>query len=532
MRILAVAGGLLALAGGGCGPSSRGDTGGTIDAGAIVTPDATPLTGAFPAEPIIDTMGGTVPADVATLFAQPADGSPAPCLIDPDLGALLPRNWLRLLVEYLPSGGQNLFEIRLQAETEPNDLVVYTAGTSWKMPAAMWRIVTAAAAGGAPITISVRGAVWNGTGLTAGPSQPVQGEFSIAPADAPGAIVYWTISNGTALKGFTVGNETVHDVLRPGQVGTGCVGCHASTPDGDFIAFTAYTNPDAPADGHLDFRSLDGSLTVPPWLSDPARTIVARQIQAQPVFSPAHWSAGDRIVLGTKQSTVLDPHSEIIWIDLEATSDVQGVGWGVLARGSAGGMIATPSWTSDGQTVLFNQGSNMIEPSNHTDLYTIPYADRLGGDATALAGGSDPAYSESYASFSPDDQLIAFSRVGTGDTRILGWSSEVMVLPAGGGTPTRLESNDPPACTGQSSPGVTNSWPKWSPAITTVGGKTFYWVTFSSTRRGGIPQLYVGGVVVDGAGAITTYPAVYLWNQPAGESNHTPVWDVFDIPID
>jgi hypothetical protein len=31
-------------------------------------------------------------------------------------------------------------------------------------------------------------------------------------------------------------------------------------------------------------------------------------------------------------------------------------------------------------------------------------------------------------------------------------------------------------------------------------------------------------VLVDGEGKITTYPALYLWNQPQGEANHTPAW--------
>ena len=62
------------------------------------------------------------------------------------------------------------------------------------------------------------------------------------------------------------------------------------------------------------------------------------------------------------------------------------------------------------------------------------------------------------------------------------------------------------------------------------GGRTFYWVVFSSTRsEDGSPQLYVTPVVVDGSG-IHTYHALYLWNQPADEHNHTPAWDVFKIP--
>ena len=36
-------------------------------------------------------------------------------------------------------------------------------------------------------------------------------------------------------------------------------------------------------------------------------------------------------------------------------------------------------------------------------------------------------------------------------------------------------------------------------------------------------------VLVDGEGKITTYPALYLWNQPQGEANHTPAWDLFQL---
>ena len=45
----------------------------------------------------------------------------------------------------------------------------------------------------------------------------------------------------------------------------------------------------------------------------------------------------------------------------------------------------------------------------------------------------------------------------------------------------------------------------------------------------GNPQLYITGVVVDGT-TVQTYGALYLWNQPADENNHTPAWDFFMIP--
>jgi len=37
------------------------------------------------------------------------------------------------------------------------------------------------------------------------------------------------------------------------------------------------------------------------------------------------------------------------------------------------------------------------------------------------------------------------------------------------------------------------------------------------------------GLVVEN-GQPTSYSSIYLWNQPEVENNHTPAWDVFDIP--
>jgi hypothetical protein len=108
-------------------------------------------------------------------------------------------------------------------------------------------------------------------------------------------------------------------------------------------------------------------------------------------------------------------------------------------------------------------------------------------------------------------------------------AAEVFVVPSQGGLAVRLAANDAPACLGAPSPGLTNSWPKWSPQASTVGGRTYYWLIFSSKRELGIPQLYMTGVVEEG-GQLTTHGAVYLWNQPPAENNHTPAWDVFEIP--
>ncbi|HEX7604772.1 MAG TPA: hypothetical protein VF316_24305, partial [Polyangiaceae bacterium] len=154
------------------------------------------------------------------------------------------------------------------------------------------------------------------------------------------------------------------------------------------------------------------------------------------------------------------------------------------------------------------------------------------GTATAVPGASDPSFEEYYPVYAPDDAWLAFDRIPNGNNMYNAAKAEVFVIPSVGGTATRLAANDPPACTGKTSPGVTNSWPKWAPSATkTSDGRSFYWLVFSSTRdENGNPQLYVSPVVVDGQGNVTTFAALYLWNQPANENNHTPAWDVFKIP--
>jgi hypothetical protein len=37
--------------------------------------------------------------------------------------------------------------------------------------------------------------------------------------------------------------------------------------------------------------------------------------------------------------------------------------------------------------------------------------------------------------------------------------------------------------------------------------------------------------VVVSSGTITSYPALYLWNQPVDEANHTPAWDEFHLGV-
>jgi hypothetical protein len=305
-------------------------------------------------------------------------------------------------------------------------------------------------------------------------------------------------------------------------------------------------------------------------------------------FSRAHFQTGDRVEvvqLGAAEADPLNASgqpvglqpacqagtticvvSQLAWIDLEWTGGgavnrptaapgaPSNGGWGILARAGDPNSAGSPDWSHDGTRVAYTsvlQGTRdgrLDTPAagSSADIAWVPYGAFVGrpggagGPAAAVLGASDPSYNEYYPSFSPDDALLAFARAPSATTMYAQPLAEIYVVPsAGAPQPTRLSANDPPACSGLTSPGVENSWPKWAPGpvLPSSDGLLYYWIVFSSVRindpnsaasGGGAPkiQVYVAGVVVDPANQnrITTYPAIYAWNQDASANNLTPAW--------
>jgi hypothetical protein len=273
------------------------------------------------------------------------------------------------------------------------------------------------------------------------------------------------------------------------------------------------------------------------------------------------------------------------------------VSWGLISTIGELNSAVTPAWSNDGQTIAYvstDVSSTDGHPdwtANVADIHTVPYAEHAGGTVQPLAGASDPTKLEYYPDFSADDAFVAFVRapnpsrptrcvpkqdangvVSTCPAEDLGAdpdgpyynrNGEIFIVPRGGvgpgQQPTRLIANDPVSCTGETARGSINSWPKWSPRVANKDNKTYYFLMFSSAR--GYPdafqlararltpaisnksaQLYMAAIVVDDiTRQVTTYPAVYLWNQNTvvdangvghiePTSNLTPAWDDFSIP--
>jgi hypothetical protein len=581
----------------------------------------------FPSAPIYDNGA---PSNAGSLFGAAGSGNATggPCLIEPQVGttqspgAMFPNNWLRPMFLLSALSGQDLFEIRLHTDAETSDLVVYTTSTNWKMPKDLWTAL-AGHVQSQPITVTVRSVASSG----GTPSVGTSGFFTIAPAAADGAMVYWTTAafdnnaNNTTLKGFHVGDEGVTSALTTQQVqqtvraqsidggnlqpyssnGVFCIGCHTSTPDGLYVGFTAQW-PWASALASVQADGGAGVGSAPPWLTKGAISNLSPNINgyyAPPTvnqitmgiqtFSPLHYQNGDRKLVASLGSawdstSLTDPGkptgviSQLAWFDLEwngapptgsafnpwqpgqltsplalascssgtsgcATVTSPSGGWGILARNGDPSSAGSPNWGHQNDVIAYSStdvGTKdgrldcSATPNCKSDIYTVPFNNGAGGTAAPLQGASDPAYNEYYPAYSPDDALVAFNRVPSGTSMYNQPKAEVYVVAASGSSPVRLLANDPAQCTQLTSPGVQNTWPKWAPGPSQgTDGKTYYWVTFSSSRSPLAPgkqQLYVSGIVMDpSTKTVQTFPAIYLWNQEQTVNNLIPAWDNFAI---
>lgn len=253
----------------------------------------------------------------------------------------------------------------------------------------------------------------------------------------------------------------------------------------------------------------------------------------------------------------------------------QGKAIGIIARTGDARAALMPDFSNSGMQIAYTSTSTSLDGRigeiNDTDIYVVPFNGGMGGMATPLDGAAEKGVAEYYPNFSADDRFVAFNRIANvmsirdtmksnGFRNHLYYrpESEIWIVPTSAdvtadagevsaGKAIRLRANDPDSCSGKTSPGVLNSWAKFSPRVNTIGNKTYYWLIFSSTRdtppeqRASVTdpnyepietlysRLYMAAFTVEN-NKVKTYPAVYLWNQDETSNNLTPAWDEFKIP--
>jgi hypothetical protein len=535
-------------------------------------------------------------------------------------GALFPRNWLRPRFRWEGGASGALYEIKLSSKQQKHTLRAYTRQNTWTLPKEIWR-TAAYNLDEVKVTIRALGPDGSLTGtqgsfevapVDAGGSMVFWATTSSQVAEGSSKLHGFAVGDEAVIETLSVSKVETTPMLhengrdlrseyspkagfQPGAVQ--CIGCHAGTPDGQAVVFTDdYPWPKVVAS--ITSANLGKS---PSYLTPGARALLKQPWLGTQAMSSAHWGTGDRILLAS-YSMRSEPFAamnaekdRLIWIDLEtkvnipedvpatsvpapngrddlrnrrnmAITAARGTAWQELAMTGEMHNAVTPSFSNDGKRIAYV--STDKSPNGHqdytatlADIYTLPYNERKGGQAEPLPGASSADWFEYYPAFSSDDKYLAFTRAKKGsspDGPYYNRNGEIYVIASEGGTAERLLANDPPACSNEKSPGVLNSWPKWSPRVRVDRGKSYYFLIFSSARRYpdkfDIPrsmytpatldtrssQLYMAAFAVDEAGKITSYPAVYLWNQNllqangttqrVSTSNLTPAWAEFELP--
>jgi hypothetical protein len=531
----------------------------------------------FPSNP---EFAGNAPMNAPMMFGAAGTGSMAggPCLAEPADGALFPKNWLRPRVLWIPaSSSQTLFEVRVHADGEANDYVVYTTDNTWTMPKDRWQTIawTGPQNGmpaqdgnlmGRQITVTVRG--MSATGGTPAISNAAQ--FTIAPAIADGALVYWSTASfssmagdkNTTLQGFSVGDEGFTTALLASQVqqpvraqpvdggnlnpasynGVFCIGCHAATPDGTYVSFSSQW-PWANAMASVQAGEAGAA---PPWLTAGAISNLSPNINGyyQPptvnqvmmgiqTFSPAHYQTGDRRLVAQigaawnqtdvqikagQPGSATGVVSQLAWFDLE-WNGLPPVGMPYNPWGP------TPNTLNASPLALASPCTSM----NPGVACATPGVPGGGWGIIARNGDTNSAGGPSWShNLDGNTDLIAYgsTNLGTKDGRMdcqlsgPSCTSDVYIVPYGGGAGGAAT-----PLPGASDPSQNEYYPAWSPDDRLIA--------FNGVPKGtsmyNEPQADVYVVPYGGTNATATplksnNPVACTKEMPHGVQNTWPKW--------
>jgi hypothetical protein len=387
----------------------------------------------------------------------------------------------------------------------------------------------------------------------------------------PAPTVTWTDDGGP--RGTTPYNGAPQAFVA-GTAGGHCIGCHAISNDGKYMALTL--GGSSSTDG-ANFALLDIAMQQLISINPSART----DPNSSPTANPAdywkqfrHEGLAAENAWGPNTDRLVSMFQSRLYLTAITVSGTTGTAQRMGQVIPSWGEYATdPFWSHDGSLFVF---TSFATPTTHTYNPTGLNGDmRRGGKigiATATATGiNDDAQdlvpraanvSSYYPSISNDSKLVVFNQstcsadpnatdvnklmTDYGNYTCDGYDDSsatlFLVNASPGARPIQLNAANGAA-------GNANSWPRFSPDKGTFRGETLYWIAFSSRRPYGMqvnyqkaatltkPQLWIAGVR---AGEVIvgdpSYGAVWLPTQNPKQAtppgNHVPQWVKFAVVIE
>jgi mono/diheme cytochrome c family protein len=318
-------------------------------------------------------------------------------LVDPAFAALLypydktvfPRGLVGPELQWNGGGAADVYQIHLESSTfefttwstvpPPSRFNFPTA------PADIWRLMTNSTVG--DVTLSVQR--YDGTQAY----QPVVEDWKIAPANLAGTIYYWEINQGQVVR------------LKPGQSapqaflqsppGVTCIACHSVSANGSTMVASFNGGPS-------------------PWGTFDVATGTNNYSSGSPSGFQAISPTGSHVVYGQSQGGALS---------LATSTDVTSLATLVPTAGVA----VHPTWSNDGARIAYGARTN----GNWLDftqagLFAADVdvnAPAFSNQTELVAANADPTFPvNTYPSYSPDSQWLAFQRSNQARTRRSGRS--------------------------------------------------------------------------------------------------------------
>jgi hypothetical protein len=477
--------------------------------------------GGTPAQPIIITCPScpTFPPLGAGSGSVPACTGSAvdPQLVYPPDGVLLPPNMNVIEIQFMPGSGNSIFEIDFENSVSdvrietPCNAITNTRGTptggcSFDLDAAEWNDIAMSNAGGGPVHVTVRGApstlscvIGSNTRQILFASQPLSGGIYYWQSVTQGGVAGNT--GGIFRKDFGDPSPTPEPFLTPGNLNK-CVGCHYLSRDGLKMVFG---DDDADSDDELG----DDNFFTYDILAGSAGNM---QLSTKG-FAAWRGSGHDEFVVSDGVGQGMQPEL-VPFLGSNGQADGNAITFGsgsAFARCGGGpnavcARITNPDWSADGSTLYFTlttvitnitgsagtyNNKDDIHATNGSIWSVSVSGSGAFGTPTEVVTPASALENDYYPAIAPDNATLIFDRALGSGSAVSGNASlatldsysnpgaTLYAMSAAGGTPVALANTN-------FGPGLTNSWPRWSPAVQTYGTKHIAWITFSSTRDYGL----------------------------------------------